>query len=155
MADNNKITTLQNRAAACINELLEICRDISEFVMPVFSQPEIFSLQCRIQIKRLEAVNGELERIQAALAAALFEAQENASKNGKKDPAADEQLGSARITLQIITQNLTVSRQKIILLQEMLISSGQAQETSAAAKKLADTAQILELQKSLRQAMKK
>ena len=163
---------LQQQAAACTDELLDITEDVGEQVLPLYQEEDrmMFDLQCRLQIRRCEQLSERLGGIRGALDAAV--AEETQSMTAGMEPeapgasdagaprnravqnqAAAERISSARITRQLIDQNLVLTGQKKALLQELLNSSAQASDGRRAAEKMKDTAQIAQLKNALAKEM--
>lgn len=144
MAQADGIRKLQQQAAACTEELLDISNDISNEVLPLYTGADrgMFDLQCRLQLTRCRKLSEKLSQISAALQAA-------ADITDPQTEAAAEQVRSAGITLQIIAQNQAILDQKCLLLQDLLIGSAQAKSDLEAAEKLQDTADVMALRSAL------
>ena len=171
---DTEIRKLQVQAAACTDELLDITEDIGAQVLPLYKEADrmMFDLQCRLQLKRCRNLTAKLEEIRELLAeASAAEQTEAVQAPAPQDPApaadpfrqplpygghgdgqteaAAERISSARITRQLIDQNLLLTGQKAALLQELLGSSAQAAYDRLAAEKMKDAAQIAQLKNAL------
>ena len=142
------IRKLQLEAASCTDELLDISNEISDHVLPLYTGTDrsMFDLQCRMQIARCKLLTQKLEQIRDALTQALDGCT-------GADEVSAERRDSARLTLQIIAQNLTILGQKQVLLRELLIGSEEAGSRQKAAEALSDTAQAAALKAALRKEL--
>ena len=136
--------SLQYEASACADELLDISEDIGKYVIPAYKENDagVFELQCRIQGRRLDMLFEKLTRIQKEL------------EGTDRAKMSDFRSQSAGITIQTVIQNLAIIAQKQGFLKELLMSSKEAAQNMAAAKKLEDTAQIMELCRILKKELK-
>ena len=164
---DTEIRKLQVQAAACTDELLDITEDIGAQVLPLYKEADrmMFDLQCRLQLKRCRNLTAKLEEIREKLVEAAEQTEAPQAHASAEDPfrqalpdgghgdgqteAAAERLRSARLTLQLIDQNLLLTGQKAALLQELLGSSAQAAYDRLAAEKMKDAAQIAQLKNAL------
>ena len=156
----NRIYKLQQRAAACTDELLDISEEISRCVLPLYTGKDrsMFDLQCRLQLERCRQLAGELEQVSVQLreAADGGEAADDsdaANGRGAADELTQVRRQSARITLQLIAQNQAILEQKRALLGELLVSSGETQSRLRAAQTLQDTADAAALRGALRKEL--
>ena len=143
--ENKKALSLQKRAAACADELLDITNEIGKSVIGAYKETKnsFFELSAKLQMGRLEHLKGELEEIKTSLDELDIKA------------LSDERAGSVGITRQVIIQDLALADEKLRLLKEMLISDARAKEALAAASKLEDTAQVIRLGNTLRKELGK
>ena len=155
LADKNKITTLQYQAAACTDELLNISTDIGKYVIPAYtgSDPDVFKLQAKVQLERIKRLMGVLLTIQKALQQAVTVLNKEAEDGRYSDPAGAsvwlERKNSAQTTMLLITQNLDICIRKTGLLRNMLTGIEEEEAKTEAAKKLADTEEIMRLKETL------
>ena len=152
---DNKITTLQYQAAACTDELLNISTDIGKYVIPAYtgSDPDVFKLQAKVQLERIKRLMGVLLTIQKALQQAVTVLNKEAEDGRYSDPAGAsvwlERKNSAQTTMLLITQNLDICIRKTGLLRNMLTGIEEEEAKTEAAKKLADTEEIMRLKETL------
>ena len=142
LLQGQRIRNLQRQASGCTDELLEITRDIGKYVIPLCEgeNRSMLELQCRLLTQRCLYLKERLEQIQSGL-------QDAVSSCAADDPWAQ----GARTTLHVIEQDFLLLDQKAGLLQELLEASERTAAKRSAARKLEDTAEIISLQRILKE----
>ena len=141
----DRISSLQEEAAACADELLAVSRGIDTDVLPAYEGGDlrIAELQCRIQQERCSRLTERLKALEGALAQA-------APGDGTGPRITAEQARSIGLTRQLVQLNLRAAQQNEAFLNDLLARVRLSEETVQTAGALRSTAELAALQAALK-----